>query len=170
MEVEEILGVAEQDSQHEHSSKQEHKRETLKSVVFGGGKYIDKSLDRLCSMTDEEIDMEYEKYQRRIGAVMVKTLGKALLTLYSNVVGYFIDIDDKARLIQELNEDPFIDHAMNKSCCELYHKYGMYLAPLTTLVTTAKHCDFKGKKYNDSIITEDGPEREQSNLSGTGHS
>ena len=167
MDVEEILGEVEQDSQQEHGSKQEHKRETLKSVAVGGGKYVDKSLDRLRNMTDEEIETEFENYQRRVGAVMVKTLGKSLLTLYCNMVGYFIDIDDKASLIQELDEDPFIDHALNKSCCELYHKYGMYLAPLTTILTTAKHCDFKEMKY--SIITEHGPEREQSNITGAGH-
>ena len=125
MDIEEILGVDQQ--QREQSSKQqqerEQKRETLKSIVFGGGKYVNKSIDRLCNMSDEEIDAEYENYQRRIGAVMVKTLGKAFLTLYSNMVSYFIDIDDTAELIQDLNEDPFIDNAMNKTCCELYHKY-----------------------------------------------
>lgn len=154
MEVEEILG------EFEPKPRQglEHKRETLKSVVFGGGKYVDHPMDKLCDMTDEEIDAEYEKYQRRIGAVMVKTIGKTLLTLYSNIVSYFVNIEDTARLIEELDEDPFIDHAMNKTCCELYHKYGMYLAPLTTIITTAKYCNFKDKKiYN--IITEHGDEQ-----------
>ena len=163
MEVEEILGEIAPDDVRQ--KQQDTKRETLKSVAVGGGKYIDKSMERLCNMTDEEIDAEYEHYERRVGAVLVKTLGKTLLTLYSNVVSYFITIDDIPELIQELNEDPFIDHAMNRTCCELYHKYGMYLAPLTTIITTAKHFDFKERKYNRDI-QEDG----ESNTSGNGSS
>jgi len=44
-------------------------------------------------------------------------------------------------LVADLEQDPFVSSALQTACCELYYRYGMYLAPLTTAVTTVKHCD-----------------------------
>ena len=38
--------------------------------------------------------------------------------------------------------DPFVGHALSCATCELYHRYGMFLAPLTAALTTLKHCQF----------------------------
>jgi hypothetical protein len=29
--------------------------------------------------------------------------------------------------------------ALNNTCCELYYRFGMYLAPFTAMLTTVKH-------------------------------
>ena len=42
----------------------------------------------------------------------------------------------------DLEDDPFVEHALTTACCEMYYRYGMYLAPLTAAMTTAKHCRF----------------------------
>ena len=44
-----------------------------------------------------------------------------------------------AMLIEDLEEDPCIHHALMHACCELYYRYGMYLALFTPLLTTARH-------------------------------
>ena len=38
--------------------------------------------------------------------------------------------------------DPFVGHALSSATCELYHRYDMFLAPLTPALTTLKHCQF----------------------------
>ena len=43
----------------------------------------------------------------------------------------------------DLEQDPFLSSALQSACCELYYRYGMYLAPLTAVLTTAKYCDWK---------------------------
>ena len=54
------------------------------------------------------------------------------------------------KLIEDLEEDPFINHALTSVCCELYYKYGMYLAPFTAMLTTERHIDLNKNKNVDN--------------------
>ena len=77
---------------------------------------------------------------------MTKTLGQAIIQLYMTAVRWvFAEIPAKnlSALTADLNADPFLGHVLNGACCELYHRYGMWLVPLTTVLTTAKHCRFE---------------------------
>ena len=53
-----------------------------------------------------------------------------------------IPAETKLGLIAHLEGDPFVGHPLNSATCELYHRYGMFLAPLTAALTTIKHCQF----------------------------
>ena len=46
------------------------------------------------------------------------------------------------KLLEDLEEDPFINHAQIRVYCELYYKYGMYVVPFTAMLTTARHINF----------------------------
>ena len=162
MEMEDIIGAmglspAQPPAQPTANTHEETevKREKLISGVMGGGKYIEKNItvESLNNMSNDEITKEFDKYERRLGAVMVKTLGKSMLEVYSSIASYFLPIkpEKKEKLVDDLNQDPFLDHALNRTCCELYYKYGMYLAPLTASLTTIKYCDFKNSEnFNNS--------------------
>ena len=56
-------------------------------------------------------------------------------------VSRYFNVTNPPKLIEDL-EDPFINHALTSVCCELYYKYGMYPAPFTAMLTTARHIDF----------------------------
>ena len=75
---------------------------------------------------------------------MTKTLGSAALQLNVGVVPMFLSIpaENKPGLIADLQGDPFVGHALSSATSELYHRYGMFLAPLTSTLTTIKHCQF----------------------------
>ena len=75
---------------------------------------------------------------------MTKTLGSAALQLNAGMVPMFLPIppENQPGLIADLEGDPFVGHALSSATCELYHRYGMFLAPLTTALTTIKHCQF----------------------------
>ena len=53
-----------------------------------------------------------------------------------------IPVENQPGRIADLEGDPFVWHALNSATCELYHRYGMFLAPLTPALTTIKHCQF----------------------------
>ena len=114
-------------------------------------------------MSNEEINKLYCRYEARLGASMTKTLGNSFINLYAMGVSRFYKVNNPPKLISELEEDPFINHALTSACCELYYRYGMYLAPLTAMLTTAKHIDFKNKKNIEDNINggdeTDGSER-----------
>ncbi|CAC5386242.1 unnamed protein product [Mytilus coruscus] len=141
--------------------KQEKKRERLSSVVAGGNskKYLGKELQLsdIDKMTTEQINKLYCKYEARLGASMTKTLGNSFINLYVMGVSKYFKVVDPPKLIQDLEEDPFLNNALTNTCCELYYRYGMFLAPFTTILTTAKHIeplasiDFKNKDENNDI-------------------
>ena len=82
----------------------------------------------------------YARYEARLGAAMTKTLGSAALQLYAWVAAMFLPIENQPGLIADLESDPFVGHALISATCELYHRYGMFLAPLTAALTTLNHC------------------------------
>jgi len=92
-----------------------------------------------------EIEELHARYEARLGAAMSKSLGSSLLLLYANVASKFLPLPPSRQpeLVADLEQDPFVSSALESACCELYYRYGMYLAPLTTALTTAKHCDWK---------------------------
>ena len=128
------------------------KRDRLAALAAGGQvrQYLGVAAQRLTtdqidSMGDEEIEKLYARYEARLGAAMTKTLGQAALQLYSGVASMLLPIplESRPKLVADLEADPFVGHALSSACCELYHRYGMYLAPLTAAFTTAKYCQFE---------------------------
>ena len=123
------------------------KRERLAALVAGSQswQYIGKeyTIEHIDLLPPDEIERLYMRYESRLGAIMTKTLGQAVIQLCMTAVSrVFPKIPPKElfALTADLNTDPFLGHMLNSACYELYHRYGMWLAPLTTVLTTAKHC------------------------------
>ena len=123
-------------------------RERLATIVAGGQarQYLGKawSVEEIDALGDDEVGKLYARYEARLGAAMTKTLGQAALQLYTTVVTMFLPIPPENRqpLMEDLESDPFVGHALNSTACELYYRYGKLLAPITAALTTAKYCQF----------------------------
>ena len=98
--------------------------------------------DQIDVLDDTEIEKMYARYEAWLGAAMTKTLGSAALQFYAVVAAMFPPIENQPGFIADLEGDPFVGHALSGATCELYHRYGMFLAPLTAALTTLKHCQF----------------------------
>jgi len=132
------------------------KREKLVALAVGGKAkhyFGDYTPDKIHKMSAEEIDKLYARYESRLGAEMTKTIGSAMTQIYTGIASYFLPIPPERRLYlwEDLEKDPFIEHAVSSISCGLYHKYGMLLAPVTAAIITAKHCQFERKNNNNSI-------------------
>ena len=138
---------------------QDSKRERLSAIVAGGGskQYLGRELQLsdIDNMAPQEVDKLYCRYEAYLGASMTKTLGNSFINLYVMGVSKYFNVINPPKLIEDLEEDPFINHAMTSVCCELYYKYGMYLAPFIAMLTTARHIDFNKNKNIDTIKIED---------------
>ena len=136
------------DAPQEDERVQKH-RERLAAITAGGqagqyrlvvrGKAF--TADQIDALDNSEIEL-YARYEARPGAAMTKTLGSVALQLYAGTVAMFLPIENLPGLIADLESDPFVGHALSSATCELYHRYGMLLAPLTAALTTLKHCQF----------------------------
>ena len=126
-------------------------RESLAAIAAGGqaGQYglvvrgQAFTADKIDALDNTEIDKMYARYEARLGAAMTKTLGSATLQLYAGVASMFLPIENQPGLIADLEGDPFVGHALSSATCELYHRYGVFLAPFTAALTTMKHCQFR---------------------------
>lgn len=160
MNVEELLTDIQPDDSNE-DTQLATKRERLSAIVAGGGsnQYLGKDLQLsdVDGMPPGDINKLYKRYEARLGASMTKTLGNSFINLYVMGVSNYFNVINPPKLIEDLEEDPFINHALTTACCELYYKYGMYLAPFTAMLTTVKNINFKNKIPNKE---KDGNESE----------
>ena len=100
------------------------------------------SASHIEELDDSDIERLYARFEARLEAAITNTLGSAALQLYAGVVSMFLPIpaEHQPGLIADLDGDPFVGYALSNATCELYHRYGMFLAPLTAALTTIKHC------------------------------
>ena len=151
----------------------EKKRARLAAIVAGGTakKYLGKqpTLAQIDEMTDVEIQKYYTRYEARLGASMTKTLGNSALQMYALAAGRLLPIppENHIQLVADLEDDPFVEHALTTACCEMYYRYGMYLAPLTAAMTTAKHCRFGDRACTE---TQHGDPDGRDDVGAAGHS
>ena len=140
----------------QHDLQQESKRERISAIVAGSGsrQYLGRELQPLDrdKMTPQELDKLYCRFEARLGASLTKTLGNSFINLYVMGVRKYSNVINQPKLLEDLEEDPFINHALTSVCCELCYKYGMYLTLFTAMLTTVKHINFnKNKNAIDKI-------------------
>jgi len=108
--------------------------------------------ERIYAMEDAEIEELHARYEARLGAAMSKSLGSFLLHMYASMASMLLPLPPSRQLelVADFEQDPFVSNALQSACCELYYRYKMYLAPLTTALTAAKHSDW-GRVENNAF-------------------
>ena len=70
---------------------------------------------------------------------MTKSLGKSVINLYSNIACSVLGVGNQQELSTDLECDPFLNTAMQRFTCDLYHRFGALLAPVSVGIITGKH-------------------------------
>ena len=169
-----VLGdiEGEEVKQEPDAPKRNGHRDRLAALAAGGQakQYLGTAftVDQINSLKEEEVEKLHARYEARLGSAMTKTLGQAALQLYAGVASLLLPIppENRSALVQDLEGDPFVGHALGSVACELYHRYGMFLAPLTAALTTAKHCRFERRDPDN--ISPDGESGDHSGELGEG--
>lgn len=139
-------------------------RERLAAIISGGQsqRYLGKNitLKQLDEMSDEEMMKLYARYEAKLGAELIEPLKEYSRRAYAWVASQVLERVstsvygtstlelNKSNLVSDLEKNQSIDHAITKLCCTAHHKYGMYLAPLMVLLTTAMNVDGKPHELN----------------------
>jgi len=114
--------------------------------------------ERIDAMEDAEIEELHARYEARLGAAKSKAMGSSLLHMYASMASILLTLPPsrQLQLVADLEQDPFVSSALQSACCELCYRYGMYLAPISTALTTAKHCDW-GRVEDNAFIQNTSP-------------
>ena len=70
---------------------------------------------------------------------MVKSLGKSIINMYSMGACSVLGITNQEALSEDLENDPFLNSALQRFTCELYYRFGSFLAPLSIGIITSRH-------------------------------
>ena len=74
-----------------------------------------------------------------LSAQMTKSSGKSVINLYSNISCSALGVGNQQDLSNDLECDPFLNTALQRFTCDLYYRFGAFLAPVSVGVITGKH-------------------------------
>ena len=132
------------------------KHKLLECVLTGNSKlYLGKiySEEQINKLSAEEIEKLFSVYEAKLSGQMVKSLGKSLIHIYSVAACTGLGINNQDVLSNDLENDPFLNSALQRFTCDLYYRFGSFLAPLSVGLITGRH--YMKEKNLSSVINND---------------
>ena len=109
---------------------------TGNSKLFLGKVYTKEQINKL---SDEEADKLFNNYEAKFSGHMVKSLGKSIINMYSMGACAALGISNQDALNEGLENDTFLNSALQRFTYELYYRFGSFLAPLSVGLITSRH-------------------------------
>ena len=138
------------------------RQKLLKCVLTGNSKlYLGKvyTEEQLAKLSEEEVEKLFNNYEAKLLGQMVKSLGRSIINMYSMGACAALGISNQDALSEDLENDPFLNSALQRLTCELYYRFGSFLAPLSTGIITSRHylyeCNKNGERTNGTIAMGD---------------
>ena len=101
---------------------------TRNSKLYLGKVYREEQLKKL---SEEEVEKLFNNYKAKLSGQMVKSSGKSIINMYLMGACAALGISDQDALSEDLENDPFLNSALQRFTCELYYRLGSFLAPLS---------------------------------------
>ena len=119
------------------------KRQKLLVCVLTGNikLYLGKAYTKEKSkeLSGEEVDKIFNNYESKLSGQMVKCLGKLIINMYSMGACAVLGISNQDALSEDLESDSFLNSALQRFTCEVYYRFGSFLAPLSVGLITSRH-------------------------------
>ena len=81
----------------------------------------------------------FDNYEAKLSGQMVKSLGHSIINMYSMGACAVLGISNQAALSEDLENDPFLNSALQRFTCEFYYRFGSFLASLSVGIITSRH-------------------------------
>ena len=81
----------------------------------------------------------FNNYEAKLTGQMVKSLGRSIINMHSMGACAVLGKTNKDALSEDLENNPFLNSALQRFTCELYHRFGSFLAPLSVGIITSRH-------------------------------
>ena len=118
------------------------RQKLLKCVLTGNSKlYLGKvyTEEKIKELSEEEVEKLFNNYKAKLSGQIVKSLGESIINMYSMGACSVLEITNQDALSEDLENDPFLNSALQRFTCELYHRFGSFLAPLSVGIITSRH-------------------------------
>ena len=84
------------------------------------------------------MEKPFNNYEAKLSGQMVKSLGRSI-NMYSMGACSALGIRNQEALSEDLENNPFLNSALQRFTCELYYRFGSFLAPLSVGIITSRH-------------------------------
>ena len=109
---------------------------TRNSKLYLGNVYTEEQLKKL---SEKEVEKLFYNYKAKLSGQMVKSLGKSIINMYTMGACAALGITNQDALSEDLENNPFLNSALQRFTCELYYRFGSFLAPLSIGIITSRH-------------------------------
>ena len=109
---------------------------TGNSKLYLGNVYTEEKIKEL---NGEEVEKLFNNYEAKLSGQMVKSLGCSVINMYSMGACSALGITNQDALSEDLENDPFLNSARQGFTCELYYRFGSFLAPLSVGIIASRH-------------------------------
>ena len=82
---------------------------------------------------------------------MVHLLGRSIINMYSVGACAVLGITNQDALSEDLENDPFLNSTLQRATCELYYRFGSFLAPLSIGIITSRHYLYERNKNGERM-------------------
>ena len=125
------------------------RQKLLECVLTGNSKlYLGKAYteDQLAKLNEEEVERLFNNYEAKLLGQMVHSLGCSVINIYSMGACAALGISDQDALSEDLENDPFLNSALQRAICELYYRFGSFLASLSIGIITSRRYLYERNK------------------------
>ena len=148
-----------------------HKK-LLECVLTGNSKlYLGKvyTEEKIKELSKEEVEKLINNYEAKLSGQMVKSLGKSIINMYSMGACAALGISNQEALSEDLENDPFLNSALQRFTCELYCRFSSFLAPLSVgIIITSRHYLYEHNKNGEPTSEMGDQDLKREMLSGIG--
>ena len=109
---------------------------TRNSKLYLGKVYTEEKIKEL---NEEGVEKLFNNYEAKLSGQKVKSLGKSIINMYSMGACSVLGITNQDALSDDLENDPFLNSGLQRFTCELYYRFGSFLAPLSVGIITSRH-------------------------------
>ena len=118
------------------------RQKLLECILTGNSKlYLGKvcTEEQFAKLNEEEVEKLFNNYEAKLSGQMVHSLRCSIINMYSMGACAALGITNQDALSEDLENNPFLNSALQRATCELYYRFGSFLAPLSTGIITSRH-------------------------------
>ena len=118
------------------------RQKLLECVLTGNSKlYLGKvyTEEKIKELNEEEVEKLFNNYEAKLSGQMVKSLGRSIIDMYSMGACSALGITNQDALSKDLENDPYLNSALQRFTCKLYYRFGSFLAPLSAGIISSRH-------------------------------
>ena len=134
------------------------RQKLLKCILTGNSKlYLGKvyTEEQLAKLNEEEMEKRFNNYEVNLSGQMVRSLGCSIINMYSMGACSVLGIRNQDALNEDLENDPFLNFALQRFTFELYYRFSSFLAPLSVgIIMSRDYLSERNKKENERVEQE----------------